>query len=170
MVPALQKELGIKNLLAVPKITKIVVNVGITDDQGRDKALANMQEQLGAITGQHAKVAAARISIAGFKLRAGDPVGVTVTLRGSRMYAFLDKIISIVLPRVKDFQGVSTTAFDQKGNYSLGLKEQIVFPEIDYDKIDKVRGLQINICTTAGSAPVARKLLELCGMPFKKEE
>jgi large subunit ribosomal protein L5 len=170
IVPALQKELGIKNVNAVPKIEKIILNVGVTDAERRDMAIENVSQWIGLITGQKPKVSSARISIAGFKLRAGDPVGVTVTLRGEKMYQFIDRVISIVLPRVKDFQGVSTTAFDHAGNYSLGLKEQIVFPEIDYDKIDRVRGLQINIVTSTNNPKHARTLLEKLGMPFKKEE
>jgi large subunit ribosomal protein L5 len=168
IVPALQKELGLKNIMAVPKLTKVVVNIGITEDQHQAEALKVMGEQFMVITGQKPKTTMAHKAIAGFKLRAGDPIGLCVTLRGERMYQFVDKLISIVLPRVKDFQGVSTTAFDQQGNYSLGLEEQIVFPEIEYDKIDKVRSLQINLNSTAKDAKVARRLLELLGMPFKK--
>ncbi len=170
IIPALQKELKLDNPLSVPKIEKIVVNVGITEDQHQSEALKSMADQLKQITGQQPKVCAARKSIAGFHLRAGDPIGLKVTLRGERMYQFLDKVISIVLPRVKDFQGVSTKAFDGRGGYSLGLEEQIVFPEINYDKIDRVRGMQIVIATTAPSAEVTRKLLTHIGLPFKKEE
>lgn len=169
VAPKLQAELKLKNLMAVPKIEKVVVNVGITEDQHQAEALKSMAEQLMLITGQKPKTCAARQSIAGFHLRAGDPIGLKVTLRGERMYQFLDKLISIVLPRVKDFQGVPTNAFDNQGNYSLGLSEQIVFPEINYDKIDRVRGLQIVIVSNAKNPKVARRLLELIGMPFKKE-
>ena len=165
----LKKELKLSHDLAVPRITKISVNVGITEDQHQAEALKSMAEQLAVITGQKPKTTRAHRSIAGFKLRAGDPIGLTVTLRGTRMYQFLDKFISIVLPRVKDFQGVSATAFDNHGNYSLGLEEQIVFPEIEYDKIDKVRGLQINISTTAPDTATTKRLLELFGIPFKKD-
>lgn len=170
IVPQLMKELKIKHQMAVPGVKKIVLNVGITEDQRQNESLENMSQQLAAITGQKPKVTAARQSIAGFKLRAGDPIGLMVTLRGERMYQFLDKLINIVLPRVKDFQGVSQTAFDQNGNYSLGLYEQIVFPEIDYDKIDKVRGMQINMVTSAENPEQAKALLKALGLPFKKEE
>ncbi len=170
VTPALQKEMGLKNHMAVPQIEKIVVNVGITEDQHQAEALKSMAEQLMLITGQQPKTCAARKSIAGFHLRAGDPIGLKVTLRGERMYQFLDKLVSIVLPRVKDFQGVSATAFDGRGNYSLGLNEQIVFPEINYDKIDRIRGLQIVIVTTAKDSKTTKRLLELTGMPFKKDQ
>lgn len=168
--PQLQKELKVDNVMATPKIQKIILNVGITGEQNQKAAIDNMAEQLMVITGQKPKITSARQSIAGFKLRAGDPIGVAVTLRGERMYQFLDKLINIALPRVKDFQGVPTDAFDAVGNYSLGLKEQIVFPEINYDKIDKVRGLQIVIVGTGNNPAEGRRLLELFGMPFKKEE
>jgi large subunit ribosomal protein L5 len=168
IIPELKKELGITNSMAVPKITKVVVNVGITGEQNQKLALENMAQQLAAITGQKPKTTVARKSIAGFKLREGDPIGLMVTLRGNRMYEFLDKVISIVLPRVKDFQGIKPTAFDQDGNYSLGIQEQIVFPEIEYDKIDRVRSLQINIVTSADDPRQAKRLLELVGLPFAK--
>lgn len=168
VLPDLKKEMGVTHDLAVPRVQRIILNVGLTEDQHQDAALKNMAEQIGAITGQRPKTTRAHKSIASFHLRAGDPIGLMVTLRGERMYHFLDKLVSIVLPRVKDFQGVSPTAFDGHGNYSLGLDEQIVFPEIEYDKIDKVRGLQINILTTTDSDKIARRLLELLGMPFKK--
>lgn len=170
IIPALKDKLKLVNDLAVPKIEKIVINVGVTEDQHQDKALENMSQQLAVITGQRPKVTTARKSISGFNLRAGDPIGLMVTLRGQRMYQFLDKLIAIVLPRVKDFQGVNPGAFDQAGNYSLGLEEQIVFPEIDYDKIDKVRGLQVNIVTTASDKESAKALLESMGLPFAKIE
>jgi large subunit ribosomal protein L5 len=170
MVPALQKELNLKNPMAVPKIGKITINIGMTEDQHQAEALKSMAEQLKLITGQQPKVCAARKSIAGFHLRAGDPIGLKVTLRGERMYEFLDKLISIVLPRVKDFQGVSATAFDGQGGYSLGLEEQIVFPEINYDKIDRVRGMQIVFTTTAKNAATTRVLLNHFGIPFKKDQ
>lgn len=169
IIPQLIKQLKLENTMAAPKITKIVVSVGITEPQHQDQALNSMSSQLEIITGQKPKVTRARQSIAGFNLRAGQSVGLTVTLRGEKMYQFLDKLISITLPRVKDFQGVSTTAFDQDGNYSLGLEEQIVFPEIEYDKIDKVRGLQINFVTNTKDQDASKLLLELLGVPFKKE-
>lgn len=168
IVPKLQKELNLANKLSVPRLKKIVVNVGISEIQHQDQSLANMAEQLKVITGQKPKTNVAKKSIAGFKLRAGDPIGLMVTLRGERMYQFLDKLISIVLPRFKDFQGVSATAFDKKGNYSLGIQEQIVFPEIDYDKIDKIRSLQVTIVTSAKDVPSSKALLDAFGMPFEK--
>jgi large subunit ribosomal protein L5 len=170
ILPALKKELKYDNNLSVPQVDKIVVNVGITEDQHQDQALKNVGEQLANITGQKAKTTKAKKSIAGFKLRAGEPIGLMVTLRGERMYQFLDKLINIVLPRVKDFQGVSNTAFDHAGNYNLGLEEQIIFPEIDYDKIDKVRSLQATIVTTTSNSEHAKALLTHLGMPFAKEE
>ena len=169
VLPQLKKELDLNNDLQVPKISKTVLNIGIAEEQHQDKALENMSQQLAVITGQKPKIASAKKSIAGFKIRAGDPIGLMATLRGERMYQFLDKLINIVLPRVKDFQGVKATAFDQNGNYSLGLEEQIVFPEIDYDKIDKVRSMQINIVTTASNPNDAKKLMELMGFPFEKD-
>jgi len=168
-VPALMSEFGIKHPLAVPKLQKIVVSVGITEDQHQKEALDNFGRQLQVITGQVPKVTTAKQSIAGFKLRAGDPIGLMVTLRGLRMYQFADKLINIVLPRVKDFQGVKRTSFDQGGNYNLGIEEQIVFPEIEYGKIDQVRGLQITFVTNAKSSDQALRLLQLLGMPFTKD-
>lgn len=170
IIPEFTKLFKIKNNLSAPKITKIVVNVGLAEPQHQDKALESMSEQLKVITGQKPKLARAKKSIAGFKLRTGDPIGLVVTLRGKKMYQFLDKLISIVLPRLKDFQGVSRSAFDQGGNYNLGLEEQIVFPEIEYDKIDQVRGLQVTIVTDTKKTKEAEKLLELFGMPFTKIE
>lgn len=169
VVPALKKELDLTHDLAVPTLKKVVVNIGITEDQHQAEALKSMADQLMVITGQKPKTTTAHKSIASFKLRAGDPIGLCVTLRGERMYQFVDKLISIVLPRVKDFQGVSLHAFDRQGNYSLGLEEQIVFPEIEYDKIDKVRSLQINLVSSAHDPQEARRLLELLGLPFKKD-
>jgi large subunit ribosomal protein L5 len=166
----LKSKYKIENDMAVPRLQKVVVNVGVTDDQHRDKAIQNVVEQIGSITGQRPTIRLARKSIAGFKLRQGDAVGVTATLRGDRMYQFLDKTISIVLPRVKDFQGLPTTSFDGQGNYNFGLTEQIIFPEINYDKIDTIRGLQITIVTTTPSNEQSRELLTLLGVPFQKEE
>jgi large subunit ribosomal protein L5 len=171
VVPALQKEFGLKNIFAMPQIDKIVVNMGITDQQSRDAIIANVVEQFKVITGMKPNITRARKAIATFKTRVGDPLGVMVTLRGEYMWEFLDKLISIALPRVKDFQGVSRTAFDAKGNYNLGIEEQIVFPEINYDKIQGVRGLQVTI-VNKGSQDRAHafKMLELLGMPFEKEK
>lgn len=172
-MPQLKKEFNQSSVFAVPRIRKIVLNVGVTEPKearARWQKMDNIVEQFKIIAGQKPMVTTARQSIAGFTLREGDPVGAMVTLRGQRMWEFLDKLISITLPRVKDFQGVSRTAFDGNGNYSLGLEEQIVFPEIDYDKIDQVRGLQVVIVTDADENQPAFRLLELLGMPFKKEE
>lgn len=170
IVPVLKKEFKIENTFAVPKIEKIVVNMGITDQQNREKAIANVVDQFKVITGMKPNITRARKSIATFKTRAGDPLGVMVTLRGEYMWEFLDKLISIALPRVKDFQGISSTAFDTNGNYNLGIEEQIVFPEINYDNIESVRGLQATIVTTTKDSTMARRMLELLGMPFAKDK
>lgn len=172
VIPVLQKELGRPNILSLPKPIKIVVNTGVSKKEGGDtaKALESMATQLATITGQKAKLTAAKKSIAGFKIRQGDAVGLCVTLRGINMWEFLDKVISIVLPRMKDFQGVSRKAFDESGNYSLGFSEQIVFPEIEYDKIDKVRGLQVTIVSSGGNKSESLRMLELLGVPFEKNE
>lgn len=170
ILPMLIKELKLTHAMQAPKLKKVVLNIGITGEQHQKQSLENVSAQLAQITGQKPKLTRARQSIAGFKLREGDPVGLSVILRGDRMYAFIDKLINIVLPRVKDFQGVSLTAFDQSGNYSLGLEEQIVFSEIDYDKIDKVRSLQVNIVINSEDKAHSKVLLEKMGMPFKKEQ
>lgn len=173
VLQSLQKELGLKNSFAVPRIEKIVLNMGVSQPQEprqRQQVIENIVEQFKIIAGQAPQITRARRSIAGFKLREGDPLGVMVTLRGKRMWEFLDKLIHIVLPRVKDFKGVSRTAFDSQGNYSLGLEEQIVFPEINYDEIEQVRGLQINIISNTKDDQQAFRLLELLEMPFSKEE
>ncbi|MBP7768265.1 50S ribosomal protein L5 [Candidatus Woesebacteria bacterium] len=172
VAPVLQKEFKIGNIFAIPKITKVVINTGITDPQdprARKAVVENVREQFKQLSGQQPVITLAKKSISGFKLRAGDPMGVKVTLRGEKMWFFLIKLLDIALPRVKDFRGVSRTAFDEQGNYSLGIDEQIIFPEIEYDKIDSIRPLQVVICTTAPSADQARRLLELMGMPFSKE-
>lgn len=171
VAPALQKQFKIENVMAVPRITKIVVNMGVTKPQEvrpRQQAIENIVEQFKVITGQKPHVTTSRASIAGFKSRQGDPVGVSVTLRGLQMWEFLHKLIGIALPRVKDFQGVPRTSFDGQGNYSLGLEEQIVFPEISYDSIEGIRSLQVNIVTTATTNDQALALLEQLGMPFTK--
>jgi len=171
--PQLQKELGIKNPFAVPHVKKIVVNAGIVDFPGNNRQrlalIENMVEQFKVITGQAPQVTKARKSIAGFKLRENDPIGVMVTLRGQKMWEFLDKLISIALPRVKDFQGVPME-LDGQGNYSLGIAEQIVFPEIDYDKIAGVRGIQVTIVTSAETDEAGLALLKALKMPFVKLE
>lgn len=168
VVPAMTKEMGYTNPLQVPKIEKIVVNRGLGDCKENAQAFNKAVEELAQITGQKPVVTVAKKSIANFKLRAGNKIGAKVTLRGTHMYEFLDKVISIALPRVRDFQGISAKSFDGKGNYSFGLTEQLVFPEISYEKIDKIRGLDIVIVTTAKSDKEAKLLLELMGLPFKK--
>ncbi|MFA6814093.1 MAG: 50S ribosomal protein L5 [Candidatus Pacebacteria bacterium] len=173
VAPALKKEFDFPNLLAVPKIEKVVLNMGVTDPadpKAREKIMPILLKQFEIITGQKAVVSKARLAIANFKLREGDPLGVMVTLRGEYMWEFLDKLISLVLPRVKDFRGVSTSAFDGEGNYSLGIEEQIAFPEIDFDQIERIRGLQINLVISNSDQKKSFRLLELLGMPFEKEE
>ncbi len=172
VIPALQKELGRTNILSLPHLMKVVVNVGVSKKEGQDttKALESLKAQFMTITGQKPKLTAAKKSIAGFKIRAGDHVGMCVTLRGTNMWEFMDKLINIVLPRTKDFQGVSRQAFDKSGNYSLGFAEQIVFPEIEYDKIDKIHGLQVSIVCSGTDSNESMKMLELLGMPFEKSE
>jgi large subunit ribosomal protein L5 len=170
VVPALQKEFGLKNIFEVPKLSKIVVNMGITDQQNREAAINNVMEQFKVLTGMKPNITRARKAISTFKTRVGDPLGVMVTLRGEYMWEFLDKLVNLALPRVKDFQGVSRTAFDANGNYNLGIEEQIVFPEINYDQIQSVRGLQVTIVTTTKDKAMAFKALELIGMPFAKEK
>jgi len=164
----LQKELKLDNIMQVPRICKIVVNTGVKDAVGDSKALNLVQEIINKITGQHSMKTVARKSIAGFKLREGAPIGVMVTLRKDRMYAFLDKLINVVLPAVRDFQGV-TKNFDGNGNYNLGIKDWFVFPEVDYDEIDKSRGLNITIHTTSDNDEAARALLKSLNMPFKRD-
>lgn len=153
---------------APPRVVKVLVNTGVSEDQHQDQALTSMGQQLAIITGQKPIVRRAKKSIAEFKIRAGDPIGLTVTLRGRRMYQFLDKLINLVLPQIKDFQGLQPTGFDGHGNFTLGLKEQIVFPELSYDTIDKIRGLEITLVTSAINDQEGRKLLELLGIPFMK--
>lgn len=162
------KKFGYKNVNQVPKIEKIIVNSVTRDAVSNGKVVDSIVEDLAAITGQKPVVARAKNSIASFKVREGMPLGAFVTLRGEKMYEFLDRLINISLPRVRDFRGVSPKAFDGRGNYTLGMKEQIIFPEINYDKIDKVRGLGISIVTTAKSNEEGRELLRLFGMPFRK--
>ncbi len=170
VVPALMKEFGYKNIMQVPKIEKIVVNIGLGEAVANAKAIDAAVGDLQQITGQKPVVTRAKKSIAAFKLRAGMPIGAMVTLRGPRMYEFLDRLVGITLPRIRDFRGVSPNAFDGRGNYTLGLKEQLAFPEIDYDKIDKTRGLEMSIVTSAKSDEEGRRLLALMGMPFAKVE
>ncbi len=164
----LMKKFNYSSVMEVPKIDKIVVNMGVGDAVQNSKVLDNAVEELELITGQKPLVTKAKKSIATFRLREGMPIGAKVTLRGERMYEFLDKLISVSLPRVRDFQGVSKKAFDGRGNYTLGVKEQLIFPEIDYDKVSKVRGMDIVIVTTANTDEEARELLANFGMPFRK--
>jgi large subunit ribosomal protein L5 len=168
VVPALRKEFNYKNPMQVPAINKVVVNIGMGEVIQNAKAMEAAVSDLAAITGQRPVITRAKRSVAAFKLREGMQIGCMVTLRGERMNQFLDKLINVALPRLRDFQGVSADAFDGRGNYTLGLREQLVFPEIDYDKVDKVRGMEISIVTTAGSDQEGRRLLALLGMPFKK--
>jgi large subunit ribosomal protein L5 len=168
VVPSLQKEFSYKNPMQVPTLHKVVVNIGMGEAIQNSKAMDAAIADLTAITGQRPVVTRAKKSVAAFKLREGMPIGCMVTLRGERMYYFLDKLINVALPRIRDFQGISSDAFDGRGNYTLGLREQLVFPEVDYDKIDKLRGMEISIVTTAHSDQEGRRLLALLGMPFKK--
>ncbi|MGG3468814.1 50S ribosomal protein L5 [Neobacillus pocheonensis] len=168
VTPALMSKFNYKSIMEVPKIEKIVVNMGVGDAVANAKALDNAVEELATITGQKPLITRAKKSIAGFRLREGMPIGAKVTLRGERMYEFLDKLVSVSLPRVRDFRGVSKKAFDGRGNYTLGIKEQLIFPEIDYDKVSKVRGMDIVIVTTANTDEESRELLTQFGMPFQK--
>lgn len=166
--PALVSKFNYKSVMEVPKLEKIVINMGVGDAVANAKALDNAVEELAQISGQKPVITRAKKSIAGFRLREGMPIGAKVTLRGERMYEFLDKLISVSLPRVRDFRGISKKSFDGRGNYTLGVKEQLIFPEIDYDKVSKVRGMDIVIVTTANSDEEARELLTSFGMPFQK--
>lgn len=168
IVPAMLKEFGYKNVMQVPRLEKVSVNIGLGEALQNNKALEAATEDLRIITGQKPVITKARKSIAIFKLREGMSIGAKVTLRSNRMWDFMDRLISVVMPRQRDFQGVSPDSFDGRGNYSIGLREQLVFPEIDYDKIDKVRGLEVTIVTNAQTDEEARRLLALMGMPFKR--
>jgi 50S ribosomal protein L5 len=167
VVPELTKKFGYKNIMQLPKIEKVIINMGVGEAVGNPKALDAAVNDLTIIAGQKPILTRAKKSLAAWKLREGMPIGTKVTLRGTRMYQFLDKFINVALPRVRDFRGVSSTAFDGRGNYAVGLKEQLIFPEIEYDKIDKLRGMNIVIVTTAEKDEEARELLKLMGMPFK---
>jgi large subunit ribosomal protein L5 len=169
-VPALTKEFGYKNVMAVPKIHKVVVNMGLGEATANAKIIEVGADELGRITGQKPVVRRAKKSIAAFKVRKGQPIATSVTLRGDRMYEFLDRLMSIALPRVRDFRGVSPKGFDGRGNFTLGLKDQLLFPEIDYMKVDKSRGMNVSVVTTAKTDQEARKLLQLIGMPFRTSE
>ena len=168
MVPALMKELNLDNIMQVPKVTKVMVNIGMGEAMDNPKALDAAVGDVTQITGQKPVITKAKKAIANFKLREGRSIGVKVTLRGERMWSFIDRLMNIVLPRVRDFRGVSPDSFDGRGNYTLGLREQLIFPEIEYDKIDKIRGLEISIVTSAQNDDQARMLLQMLGMPFRK--
>lgn len=167
IAPALAKELGLKNPMAVPRLHKVVVNMGVGEATQNSKMLDPLVRDLGEITGQKPVVTRAKKSIAAFKVREGMPIGAMVTLRGDRMYEFMDRLINIALPRVRDFRGVSTKSFDGRGNYTLGLRDQLIFAEIDYAKVDKLKGMNVTIVTTARDDNQARALLKHMGMPFK---
>ena len=167
VAPALQKEFGYTNVMAIPRVTKVVVNMGLGEATSNAKIIDTAADELGKITGQKAAVRRATKSIAQFKVRQGQPVGTMVTLRGERMYEFLDRLVSIALPRVRDFKGISAKGFDGRGNYTLGLRDQIIFPEIDYMKVDKARGMNVSVVTTAKTDEEARKLLQRIGLPFR---
>jgi large subunit ribosomal protein L5 len=169
VIPELMKSYGYKNVMQVPRLEKVVLNIGLGEAIQDAKALESAEKDIAAITGQHPVTTRSKKSIAAFRLRAGMTIGMKVTLRGERMYHFFYKLVNIALPRIREFQGVSREAFDGRGNYTLGLKEQVVFPELDYDKVDKVRGLEVSIGTTAKTDDEARQLLELLGMPFVRD-
>lgn len=168
LAPQLKARLGYDNVMGLPRLRKIVLSIGLGEATQEPKALEAAEKDLTTISGQHPVTTRAKRSISSFKLRAGMPIGMMVTLRGKRMYDFFDKLVNVVLPRFRDFRGVSRDSFDGRGNYSLGMKEQIGFPEIDYDKVDKIRGLEVTIVTTAKNDDEARTLLELMGMPFRR--
>jgi large subunit ribosomal protein L5 len=169
-VPALTEQFGYTNRMQVPKLEKVVINIGMGEAVGNAKALDNAVNDIQIITGQKPIVTRAKRSIAQYKIRAGMPIGVKVTLRGARMYEFVDRLFNIAMPRVRDFRGVSPNAFDGRGNYTLGLREQLIFPEIEYDKIDRVRGMEITFSTTAQNDAEGRRLLELLGMPYARPQ
>ncbi len=169
VVPELMKSYGYKNVMQVPRLEKVVLNIGLGEAIQDAKALESAEKDLAAITGQHPITTRSKKSIAAFHLREGMTIGMKVTLRGERMYHFFDKLVNVALPRIREFHGVSRDAFDGRGNYTLGFKEQVAFPEIDYDKIEKVRGLEVSIGTTAKTDDEGRQLLELLGMPFVRE-
>jgi len=169
IVPVMMERFGYKNPMAVPRLSSIMLNMGVGDAIQNIKLLDNAAEQLGLIAGQKAAVTRAKKSIANFKIREGMPIGCRVTLRGPRMYEFFDRLVSIALPRVRDFRGASTRSFDGRGNYTLGVKDQMIFPEVNYQKVDRVRGLNISIVTTARSDEEGKNLLTLLGMPFRKD-
>ena len=166
IAPSLMKKFGYKSVMQIPKLDKVVINVGCGESKNNAKEIEAIVKDLGIITGQKAVICKARKSVANFKLREGENVGVKVTLRGAKMYEFLDRLFSVALPRVRDFRGINPNSFDGRGNYAFGLKEQLIFPEIEYDKVDKIRGMDICICTTATTDEEAKELLKLLGAPF----
>ena len=166
IAPSLMKKFGYKSVMQIPKLDKVVINVGCGESKNNAKEIEAIVKDLGIITGQKAVICKARKSVANFKLREGENVGVKVTLRGAKMYEFLDRLFSVALPRVRDFRGINPNAFDGRGNYAMGLKEQLIFPEIEYDKVDKIRGMDICICTTATTDEEAKELLKALGAPF----
>ena len=168
IAPALNKKFGYKSVMQIPKLDKVVINVACGEAKDNEKILEAVMKDLGQITGQKAVVCRAKKSVANFKLRQGTPIGCKVTLRGERMYEFVDRFFNIALPRVRDFRGISAQSFDGRGNYAFGVKEQLIFPEVDYEKIDKIRGMDIIIVTTAKTDEEAREMLTQFGMPFKK--
>ena len=168
IAPALNKKFGYKSVMQIPKLDKVVINVACGEAKDNEKILEAVMKDLGQITGQKAVVCRAKKSVANFKLRQGTPIGCKVTLRGERMYEFVDRLFNVALPRVRDFRGINGNSFDGRGNYAFGLKEQLIFPEIEYDKVDKIRGMDIVICTTANTDEEAKELLTLMGAPFEK--
>ncbi len=168
VLPALMKEFGYKNVMRVPRLEKIVLNMGMGEALQNPRALDSASEDVATVTGQKPVITRAKRSIANFKVRQGNPIGLMVTIRGDRMYEFFDRMVNAALPRIRDFRGVSNKAFDGRGNYSLGIREQLIFPEIDYDKIDRIRGMQLTLITTARSDEEGKRLLELMGMPFSR--
>lgn len=168
VVPTLMGEYGYKNVMQAPRLEKIVINIGLGEAIKNPRALEAAERDLAAISGQHPVISRAKRSISGFKVRTGMPIGMMVTLRGDRMYDFFDRLVNATLPRIRDFQGTPRNSFDGRGNYTLGIREQIIFPEIEYDKVDKIRGMEISIVTTARTNEEGRRLLELLGMPFQR--
>jgi len=168
VVPTLMGEYGYENVMQAPRLEKIVINIGLGEAIKNPRALEAAERDLAAISGQHPVISRAKRSISGFKVRTGMPIGMMVTLRGDRMYDFFDRLVNATLPRIRDFQGTPRNSFDGRGNYTLGIREQIIFPEIEYDKVDKIRGMEISIVTTARTNEEGRRLLELLGMPFQR--
>ena len=168
VVPTLMGEYGYENVMQAPRLEKIVINIGLGEAIKNPRALEAAERDLAAISGQHPVISRAKRSISGFKVRAGMPIGMMVTLRGNRMYDFFDRLVNATLPRLRDFQGTPRNSFDGRGNYTLGIREQIIFPEIEYDKVDKIRGMEISIVTTGRTNEEGRRLLELLGMPFQR--